>query len=267
MHPIERLRYVARSSGAPAEVLVRETALALAAFGDDPAGLVTACRRIVARQPACGPIWWFCSRMLCTVEPSREARAAVEEIESDPTSRHLAEHVPDSGTVAVLGWQPQVGAGLARRGDVTVRVVDVLGEAGSFVDALEQRGLDAWEIPLSGLGAAVATADLFVVEASVLAPDGVIAVAGSRAAAAVARHAGVPVWLVTGVGRVLPGRIWDHLLGMLDLADEPWDADDELLPLDLVDEVVGPHGRMSVGDALRGCDCPIAAELLGGDAP
>ena len=44
MHPIERLRYVARSSGAPQAVLVRETASALGSLAFDPAGLVTACR-------------------------------------------------------------------------------------------------------------------------------------------------------------------------------------------------------------------------------
>ena len=38
MHPIERLRYVARASGADQAVLVRETAQALAAFRDDPSG-------------------------------------------------------------------------------------------------------------------------------------------------------------------------------------------------------------------------------------
>ena len=54
MHPIERLRYVARASGAPQGVLVQETATALASFGSDPQGLVTACRRIVWRQPTSG---------------------------------------------------------------------------------------------------------------------------------------------------------------------------------------------------------------------
>ena len=55
MHPIERLRYVARASGADQAMLVRETAGALAAFADDPAGLVTACRRIVVPPPGVGP--------------------------------------------------------------------------------------------------------------------------------------------------------------------------------------------------------------------
>ena len=48
MHPIERLRYVARASGASQRAIVQETASALASFGSDPQGLVTACRRIVS---------------------------------------------------------------------------------------------------------------------------------------------------------------------------------------------------------------------------
>ena len=36
--------------------------------------------------------------------------------------------------------------------------------------------------------------------------------AGSRAAAAVARSAGKPVWAVVGVGRLLPTRMWDALV-------------------------------------------------------
>ena len=35
MHPIERLRYVARASGADQTVLVQETAAALSAFAGD----------------------------------------------------------------------------------------------------------------------------------------------------------------------------------------------------------------------------------------
>ena len=51
MHPIERLRYVARASGVPQAILVRETAGALLSFSSEPHELVTACRRMISRQP------------------------------------------------------------------------------------------------------------------------------------------------------------------------------------------------------------------------
>jgi hypothetical protein len=46
---------------------------------------------------------------------------------------------------------------------------------------------------------------------------------------------------------------------------EPWDADDEFVPLDLVDRVVGPRGPETVADALARIDCPVAPELFRGD--
>src|SRR5947208_4638078 len=103
MHPIERLRYVARSSGAPQEVLVRETAAALASLGFDPPGLVTACRRILDRHPVSAPLWWLSARVLTANDPMDEAWRAADDITADRTGEHLAWALPDEGTVTVLG--------------------------------------------------------------------------------------------------------------------------------------------------------------------
>jgi hypothetical protein len=79
----------------------------------------------------------------------------------------------------------------------------------------------------------------------------------------VARHAGVPVWLVGGVGRLLPARMWEALVRRLDdEAGDPWDADDEIVPLDLVDQLCGIHGPETVADGLRRVDCPVTPELF-----
>jgi hypothetical protein len=94
-----------------------------------------------------------------------------------------------------------------------------------------------------------------------MGPSGFVAIAGSRAAAATARHAGVPVWVAAGVGRVLPARLWDALTARLE-GDEPWLAADEVVPLDLVDRVAGPTGLLAGADAARRADCPVAPELL-----
>ena len=136
MHPIERLRFVARSQGAPAELLVEEAAIALGAFRDDPAGMVAACRRIIDRQLACGPLWWLCARILCGTDPMAEARAAVTDMEADPTARCLAAALPDDATVVVVGVPEVTLAALARRGDVRPLIVDVaatLGDAAASV--------------------------------------------------------------------------------------------------------------------------------------
>ena len=98
MHPIERLRFVARSRGAPPDVLVMESAAALMAFRDDPAGMVAACRRIIDRQLDCGPLWWLCARMLCGPDAAYEARDAVELFDADPTEQRLVEALDALGS-------------------------------------------------------------------------------------------------------------------------------------------------------------------------
>lgn len=264
MHPVERLRYVARATGYPQGVVVTETARALASFAGDPQGLVTSCRRMVQRQPGSAPLVWLCARALTAPDPRAEIRAALDEFDGDRTGVELAFALPDDARVVVLGWPEIVGTALPRRGDVEVRVVDVHQEGGGLVMTLVDNDVDALDVPLAGLGAAVATADLVLLEAAAVAPSEFLGISGSLAAASVARSVGVPVWVVAGVGRMLPDRMWQPMRERV-LTDEPWDADDEVVSLDLVDRIVGPTGVLEVADALRRIDCPVATELFKGD--
>ena len=265
MHPIERLRYVARASGVSQRVIVQETASALASFGSDPQGLVTACRRIVSRQPTSGPLLWFGARVLTAGDPGREIWTAAGELQADTTAAELAHAIPQDSVVTVLGWPDEIGEALPRRGDTQVFVVDTLSEGSGFVSRLLRSDVDAIDVPLAGLGAAVAASTLVLLEAPAIGPTEFLAVSGSRAAAAVARHAGVPVWLVGGVGRLLPIRMWEGLRTRVDRIDDPWEAADEFVPLDLVDCIVGPHGPEPVDLALKATSCPVAPELFRGD--
>jgi hypothetical protein len=264
MHPIERLRYVARATGYPQSMVVGEAARALASFTSDPQGLVTACRRLVSRQPGSAPLVWLCARVLTAGDPRVEIRAALDELEADRTPSELAHALPDDATVLVIGWPEFATEAFPRRGDVEVLVVDVMGEGPGLVQRLVQVDVDAVDVPLAGLGAAAAEADVVVLEAGAVAPTEFLALSGSRSAAAVARHCGTPVWLVAGVGRLLPERMWLPVRQRV-ITDEAWDADDEAAPLDLVDRIVGPHGIEDVADALRRTDCPVAPELFRGD--
>ncbi|MDP1793955.1 MAG: hypothetical protein Q8K63_07430, partial [Acidimicrobiales bacterium] len=114
----------------------------------------------------------------------------------------------------------------------------------------------------AGLGAAAANADVVLIDATAVGPDGVIAAAGSRAAAAVAKAAGRHVVVAAGEATVLPGRMWEALYSALDGQDDPWDAEYELVPLNLIETMVGPTGAMDPARAVTRADCPIAAELL-----
>lgn len=250
-------------------MLVRETAHALAAFRDDPAGLVAACRRIVDRHPTSAALWWLCARVLTAPDGQREAWEAVEAIDDDPTAAELAFALPEDATACVIGWPELVGEALPRRGDVEVLTVDALGEGSGLVRRLVHAGVDAVDVSPSGLGAAVASSDVLLLEAVALGPSGFVGVSGSMAAAAVARHAEVPVWVAAGVGRLLPVRMWEALSGRLAThAADPWDLDEEVVPLSLVDQVCGPTGLEAPEVALRRTDCPVAPELFDvGNAP
>jgi hypothetical protein len=118
-------------------------------------------------------------------------------------------------------------------------------------------------IPEAGAGAAAAVADLVVVEAHAGGPSGVLATPGSLGAAAVGAQLGVPVWAVTGVGRVLPERLWDALVTRFDeTAGEPWSRPAELVPAPFLSGVVGPDGITAVPEGLASATCPVAPELL-----
>jgi hypothetical protein len=265
VHPIERLRYVARASGAPQAALVRETAAALGSLAFDPAGLVTACRRVLDRHPSSGALWWLAARVLTTMgDPDEEGWRCADELDEDPTADELAHALPAEVTVCVLGWPELTGEALARRGDVDVLAVDALDEGIGLVRQLRYAGVDACDVPVIGLGAAVARADLLVLEASAASVGGFVAVSGSKAAAAVAQHAGVPVWMVVGRGRRLPAELFGALLSRVEAehAREPWLSPDEVVPASLVDCVTGPAGPVEPTVALATADCPVAAELL-----
>lgn len=269
MHPIERLRYVARASGADQALLVRETATALSAFHDDSAGLVAACRRIVDRHPTSGPLWWLCAHALTAPDGGRATWEAVAALEADRTPLELAHALPDEATACVVGWPELAGEALPRRGDVEVLAVDSLGEASGLVRRLGMAGVDAVDVPASGLAAAVSSSDVVLLEAVAMGPTGFVAVSGSFAAAAVARHVDVPVWLLAGVGRLLPERMWEALAGrQATRAADPWDLDEEVVDLGLVDQVCGPAGLEPPDDAVARTDCPVAPELFDrGSAP
>jgi hypothetical protein len=253
---------VARSQGAPPEMLVREASVALGAFRDDPAGMVAACRRIIDRQLTCAPLWWLCARMLCAPEAMREGHAAVVEMEGDPTGQLLAAALPDDASVVVVGWPAQAVAALRRRGDVEVLVVDVAGEARHAVDQLEQLDVEAIEVPARGSAVAIGLADLVLVDALAVGPDSALVPAGSLAAAAVARHVGVPVWTIGGVGRLMPGSMFDALANRWSTSVEPLEAEEELMPLALVDRLACIGGVLDLEAALRHTDCPVAPELF-----
>lgn len=269
---------MARAEGAGPSALVREAADALSGLdqgsvptgqwgldqpASDPRAYVTALRRLVDHHPTVAPMWWLAARVMSSAEPGPEARLAAEAMEVDTTPRLLVSALPEDATVVVVGWPEQASEALVRRGDLEVLVVDCASEGLGLARQLRSAGVDADLVPDAGLGSAVDEADLVLLEAVAMGAEGFLAASGSRAAAAVASHAAIPVWVVAGVGRVLPARLWEALLGRLDLAaEEPWHCPEEIVALTLADVVVRPDGLVAPGDAVGIGDCPAVPELL-----
>ena len=235
--------------------------MALRGLRLDPVGLVTACRRVIERHPTSGALWWLAANALTAADPFAEVLALAQRAEADSTPDRLDDVLPEDATVCVVGWPDLAGEAIVRRGDVCVLAVDVHGEGSGFVRRLHRADVEAETVPPAGLGAAAAAADLVLIEASAAGPDGVLAVAGSRAAAAVAYCAEVPVWAVVGLGRRLPGPLWRSVLERLEQADDPWELEDEVVPGGILSHVIGPEGLLVGADDLARAECPVAHEL------
>lgn len=262
MHPIEQLRFVARATGGDAELLIEEAASALTVFRSDRAGLLVAARRLLARQPALGPLWWLATRLLLADDVSREAAASVTEMQADQTARELAYGLPDGATVAVAGWPSLTVEALTRRGDVTVLVVDVDGQSHAAVRRLERADVVAEAIDGSRLGGIVTDCDLVLVEAGAAGGSAALVDVGSSGLAAAAHALGTPVWLVAGLGRRLPEPYWQRIVErVVDLDLPPWLQDNEIVTYGLVDRVVTGAGVEPVG-AWQPGDLPYTPELL-----
>jgi len=264
MHPIEHMRYLARTTGEDPGIIASESAAALGRVARvEPVGLLPACRRLIARHLTTGPVWWVSARMLAAPDPAAEARSLVDQLDDDPTPGQLAGALPDDSTVLVIGWPELAAPALRRRGDVEVLAIDAAGAGHALARRLEQEGNSAWPVPDAGVAAAAVNAGLVLVEAVAAGPSGVLASLPSHAAAAAACHAGVPVWALAGVGRVLPDRLWEVLLARFDATGlEPWDRDVELVPDSLLAGVVGPDGLVGATDGLSAATCEVAPELL-----
>ena len=238
MHPIERLRFVARASGLDDATVALEATAALVAFAGDPTAMVPACRQLLSRQPGCGPLWWACARLLTSTDVWASAQETIALLEQDRTESALA--------AAMSG--PHGAVGSPGRQDRAAEVAPTV----SWASAL-------------GRGTVLLRRSV--------APGG--SAGSSEAAADQPRGTAAARWLVAPVGTRLAGPLWDSLRSALSgpgrrgapgpghddpLAPRSRTSTPEFVELASFTHVVCHDGLVAVGE-LAAPDCPVAPEL------
>ena len=131
MHPIERLRYVARAGWGAPDVLAAEAAWALADLADrEPQAVLPACRRLLDRHPGCGPMWWVAARIVTAGDPVAEGERCADALECDLTEALLDAALPPGARIVRRGGVSDVASA-----DVVVVQVDAFGPGAMVVDA------------------------------------------------------------------------------------------------------------------------------------
>jgi hypothetical protein len=90
-------------------------------------------------------------------------------------------------------------------------------------------------------------------------PTQVLVADGTEAALAAMARPQLLVWLVAGVGRVLPARMFEAMTRRL---GDPEDHGLELLDVQIADRIAGPTGLVRPEHLNRRVDSPVAPELL-----
>lgn len=258
--PAERLRSVTRRH-VDDDRLAAEAADALAGFASEPASLVVACRRVLAHHRAHGALWWVCARILAAAEPAAAADLAVRELEADRTADRLGATLPlldENEVVAVCGWNAIVDEALLERFDI--EAVALRLEGSDPVPALRRRRSDAsvrvvdpWDPRLEHVARLLVTAYAIGPERA-LVPFGVPDAIGMIGAAA------NETWLVGGVGRVLPARMYDAVIDAVAAEDNEFVYEE--VSLERFDRLAGPRGLERPIDGAARVDCPVVPELL-----
>ena len=227
-HPLEQLRFLARSWDADEELPMTEVAAVLDQLAtESPGSLLQACRRLIEYFPAAGPVWWLSARVLSAADPAEAVWQAADELSEDPTGRMFADALPPSVTVGLPGHSRAVALALRRRPDVTVE---------------KKPG----------------RADLVVVTALAGGPADLLVSARAEAAIGHAVKSGKPVWALVARGVLLPQGLWEQLLLRVQAS-----GGCGVLSARTFSAGVSDSGKGAIDAVLSGPTCPAVAELLG----
>jgi hypothetical protein len=291
VHPIERLRHVARAGDVDPTLLAQEAAEALGYLGYEAHPLVQACRRLIEAHPSCGPLWWVAARVIVADDPFEASYAAIEALSDDPTSEELAATFPSEASV-VIPAKAGLAAAIRLRPDLSVTVVgtpyrlnEVLRRLGGVSDVV---GVDQRDFEAEGDSSLPEGPHIVVLEALAAGPSGYLLDQDQAALLDQASLRDATCWVATGVGRILPEQLFAEVRHrsmipdpfgdlMADLGDDEFELLGSstksqpqfrqravsFLEAGRAAAVVGPRGRAVPQLALRRAECRAPGELLG----
>lgn len=259
MHPIERLRWIARARDEDPTTLAVEAALTISELAaEDPAAVVTACRRLIESHLTAGPLWWVAASLLSAPDAHDLGGRLADELLEDTTADLLANllELRVAAAPMTLAWPATISLeALSRLGSPVVRVVGASPSRRSEARRLGATVAHATHWAFTEADDAVAGAGVVLVDALAAGEQGVLAADGVEELAQAAKRVSVPVWAVVGAGRLLQSQILDEMLRRAD-------GSAALVPPGLLAAVAGPSGLQVPAEALGAGDCPPAPELL-----
>ena len=260
MHPIERLRWIARATSEPALTIASEAAWTLGELGaDEPAAVVTASRRLVERHPTCGPLWWACAHLVASDDPLETARRVTAELYADTVPDRVAEALRDNFTRSdpLCATVPAdvLRDALSRRGSYELRVIAPYSALRHELRGLGGVVEDVTGFEIEDVDEALEGAAVLLVEPDLASAAGLLVEPGVGLVIERAVHQGVPVWALLGTGRVISTQL-------AEAAAEWADEDLELVPSGQIALAVDDSGPGALLAALVRTSCPPGAELL-----
>ena len=165
---------------------------------------------MLAHHRSCGSLWWVCAKILAAPDATLGVREASHLLETDRTADRLGATLPlldDDQLIAVVGWPDAVDLAMVERFDVAAVALRV--EGSDPAPALRRRTseqhvriVDPWDPLLSDV-------PRFFVTAAAISPDQCLVPAGTGDALDALGAVVGEVWVIGGVGRVLPARLYD----------------------------------------------------------
>lgn len=265
VHPIEHLRYVARSHGADPVEVAFGAAEALSGVIFDPAATLVAARRLVEHHLVNAPLWSVCAHAVTSIDPRVDIEATVSAMSRDETARHLVDALVGVDTITTVGWSGHLVDALVRAGDVHALVVDSLGDGQDALRLLSRREVSCELVSPEGAGAAATSSDAVIVPVFAVGDETSLCPGGSLALASTAYCSGRPVWLVTPACVRLSQPMYQAMVEASLGRPDPWAAGLDIVPHGLVTRVVASSGSDLGPSHLTQMQCsPHAPELLRG---